>query len=119
MLLNRQDRAVQVLSKKRIVSPQYALKVIKNSPTPEDAIARLVLMYAKNVRSDARWSRATLPEFSSRSSTHFRPLQKGSDLDKRSWFCCGYMYCKFGESELILSLDSLSAGGDIGSVHRL
>ena len=56
-------------------------------------------MYARNVRSDARWSRATLPEFSSRNSTHFLALHKGSDLEERGWF---------GES----SLDSLS--GDDG-----
>jgi hypothetical protein len=109
------------------VSPQYALKLNKrDSPTPEDAIARLVLTYAKNVRSDARWSRATLPEFSSRNSTHFRSvtLQKGSDFDKRGWFCCVcvYMHCEFGDSEFVLSLDSLSADdGNSASaeIHRL
>lgn len=36
-----------------------------DSPTPEEAIARLVRTYARKVRSEARWSRATLPEFSS------------------------------------------------------
>jgi hypothetical protein len=101
-----------VLRKNGTVSPQYAPKLNRNSPTPEEAIARLVLMYARNVRSDARWSRATLPEFSSRNSTHFLTLQKGSGLDERSWFCCEYMHCKFGESELVLSLDSLSESGD-------
>ena len=73
-------------------------------------------MYARNVRSDARWSRATLPEFSSRNSTvtQFHLLQKGPDFDKRGWFCCGYVHCKFGESELVLSQnsDSLSADDD-------
>lgn len=39
------------------------------SPTPDEAIAKLVRMYARKVRSDARWSRATLPEFSKRSDT--------------------------------------------------
>ena len=63
-------------------------------------------MYAKNVRSDARWSRATLPEFSSRNSTQFHTLHKSLDFDKKGWFCCGYMHCKSGESELVLSLDS-------------
>jgi len=33
--------------------------------TPADDMARLVRTYARNVRSEARWSRATLPEFSS------------------------------------------------------
>jgi len=32
-------------------------------PTPADANARLVRTYAKKVRSDARWSRATEPVF--------------------------------------------------------
>jgi hypothetical protein len=32
-------------------------------PTPADAKARLVRTYAKKVRSDARWSRATDPWF--------------------------------------------------------
>jgi hypothetical protein len=32
-------------------------------PTPADAKARLVRTYAKKVRSDARWSRATDPLF--------------------------------------------------------
>ena len=31
--------------------------------TPADVIAKLVRTYAKNVRSDTRWSRAVLPEF--------------------------------------------------------
>ena len=34
-------------------------------PTPIDEIARLVRRYAKKVLSDAKWSLATLPEFSS------------------------------------------------------
>jgi hypothetical protein len=56
--------------------------IIRSSPTPVDAIAKLVLTYARNVlvsvrrdiglenlvssayRSEARWSLATLPEFS-------------------------------------------------------
>jgi len=33
--------------------------------TPVDAMARLVRTYAKNVRSEARWSLATLPWFCS------------------------------------------------------
>jgi hypothetical protein len=72
-------------------------------------------MYAKNVRSDARWSRATLPEFSNRNSTQFCTLQKGPDFNERGWFCCGYMHCKFGESKIVLSSlksDSLSADDD-------
>lgn len=32
--------------------------------TPVETIARLVLTYARKVRSEARWSLATLPEFS-------------------------------------------------------
>ena len=72
-------------------------------------------MYARNVRSHARWSRATLPEFSSRSSTHFRTLQSGSGLDRRCW-CCEHIHCKFGESEPVLSLDSLTAVSDESSV---
>ena len=36
-----------------------------HSPTPVDAIAKLVLTYARKVLSDARWSLATLPAFSS------------------------------------------------------
>jgi hypothetical protein len=32
-------------------------------PTPADANERLVRTYAKKVRSDARWSRATEPVF--------------------------------------------------------
>lgn len=76
-------------------------------------------MYARNVRSDARWSRATLPEFSSRNSTQFHTLQKGPDFDKRGGFCCGYMQCKFGESELVLSLlksDSFKLSADDNNV---
>ena len=69
-------------------------------------------MYAKNVRSDARWSRATLPEFSSRNSTQFWTLQKDPDIDKTDWFCCGCMNSKFVESVLVLSLDSDSLSGD-------
>ena len=69
-------------------------------------------MYAKNVRSDARWSRATLPEFSSRNSTQFCTLQKDPDIDKTDWFCCGCMHSKFGESVLVLSLNSDSLSGD-------
>lgn len=38
---------------------------VKYAPTPVDAIAKLVRTYAKKVRSAARWSRATLPVFSS------------------------------------------------------
>lgn len=79
-------------------------------------------MYARNVRSDARWSRATLPEFSSRNSTHFRKLQNVPDLDDRRWFCCEYMHCKSGESELVLSPNSLSADDDnsvSAEKHRL
>lgn len=33
-------------------------------PTPVDAMVKLVRTYAKNVLSDAKWSLATLPEFS-------------------------------------------------------
>ena len=72
-------------------------------------------MYARNVLSDARWSRATHPEFSSRNSTQFHPLQKVPDFDKRGGLCCcGYMHCKFGGSEASLKLDSfkLSAADD-------
>ena len=69
-------------------------------------------MYAKNVRSDARWSRATLPEFSSRNSTQFHILHKSPEFDKRGWLCCGYMHCKFNESKLVLSLDSDSLSDD-------
>ena len=36
----------------------------RDAPTPVEAIVRLVRVYARKVRSDARWSRATLPEFS-------------------------------------------------------
>ena len=43
----------------------------RNAPTPELAIARLVLMYARKVRSEARWSLATDPEFSSRKEVEF------------------------------------------------
>lgn len=52
-------------------------------PTPMEAIVRLVRTYARKVRSEARWSRATLPEFSSVSAglslfatsrIHFRGL---------------------------------------------
>ena len=43
----------------------------RDPPTPVDAMVRLVRAYARKVRSDARWSRATLPEFSSvRQSFH-------------------------------------------------
>ena len=35
----------------------------KDVPTPADANERLVRTYAKKVRSDARWSRATEPVF--------------------------------------------------------
>jgi hypothetical protein len=73
---------------------------------------RLVLTYAKNVRSEARWSRATLPEFSNRNSTQFCILK--NDFDIRGRLGCGFMPCKFGESELVLSQDSdpLSADDD-------
>lgn len=60
-----------------------------DTPTPVDAIVRLVRAYARNVRSDARWSRATLPEFSRdihsfQSATNFR--QRGCFI--RSRFLC-------------------------------
>ena len=41
----------------------------RDAPTPVDAMVRLVRAYARKVRSEARWSRATLPEFSSVSSS--------------------------------------------------
>ena len=53
-------------------------------------------MYARNVRSDARWSRATLPEFSSRNSTQFRTWR--NEPDKRGW-CC--LHCRFGGSGFV------------------
>ena len=67
-------------------------------------------MYAKNVRSDARWSRATLPEFSRRNSTHFSTSQRGSDLEKRfRWLpFFEHLHCKFSESELASFCSSVS-----------
>ena len=38
---------------------------VEDVPTPADAKERLVRTYARNVRSDARWSRATEPVFCS------------------------------------------------------
>lgn len=45
--------------------------------TPEEAMAILVRTYARKVRSEARWSLATLPEFSSVRDMH----------DSRLWLC--------------------------------
>lgn len=53
-----------------------------NLPTPAEAMAKLVLTYARKVRSDARWSLATLPTFSSLSENPFFPAP-GSTL--RRW----------------------------------
>ena len=47
------------------MTAKLSTRKIKHAPTPVDDIVRLVLAYARNVRSDARWSRATLPAFSS------------------------------------------------------
>lgn len=49
------------------------------SPTPELAIARLVLTYARNVLSLAKWSLATLPEFCS-TKVGFNRLMNPSPL---------------------------------------
>ena len=49
-------------------------RVMDDLPTPVDAIVRLVRTYARKVRSDARWSRATLPAFS-RVSAGFHAAQ--------------------------------------------
>lgn len=46
-----------------ISSNGTALKVVRNAPTPADANERLVRTYARKVRSEARWSRATEPVF--------------------------------------------------------
>ncbi|PIL35190.1 hypothetical protein GSI_02980 [Ganoderma sinense ZZ0214-1] len=43
-----------------------------DAPTPVEAMVRLVRVYARKVRSDARWSRATLPEFSRVSMSRHR-----------------------------------------------
>lgn len=42
-----------------------------DTPTPDEAMAKLVRMYARKVRSEARWSRATLPEFTNVSEVLF------------------------------------------------
>jgi hypothetical protein len=73
------------------------------------------------VRSDARWSHATLPELSSHNSAHLHTLQNDLDLGKRGWVCCEYMH---HESELVLSPDSFKLLGDNGNSvsaekHRL
>ena len=44
------------LSRRRMENEAHA-------PTPAVTMPRLVLTYAKKVLSDAKWSRATLPEF--------------------------------------------------------
>jgi len=75
------------------------------SATPDETMARLVLIYARNVRSDARWSRATLPEFSSRNPTHFHAWRDGLPVD--------------GESRLILlSLLIARSKGDSDPVEK-
>jgi hypothetical protein len=51
-------------------------------PTPAEAMARLVRMYARKVRSEARWSRATLPEFSSRNETESYTVNIEEKKDK-------------------------------------
>jgi hypothetical protein len=42
---------------------EYEERDREDAPTPADAKARLVRTYARKVRSDARWSRATEPVF--------------------------------------------------------
>lgn len=89
------------------------------SATPDDAIARLVLMYARNVLSDARWSRATLPEFSSRNPTRFHTWQNGSecDLDKRG--CRSeHSHCRFGESEFVSSCSLMAVSEESDPAER-
>lgn len=47
-----------------MMSPNaIAPKVVEDAPTPADANERLVRTYARKVRSEARWSRATEPVF--------------------------------------------------------
>lgn len=72
VILNNCTSAAKMYGTRRSRQPHfhfYVPRVLKrgvrtDAPTPALANARLVRTYARKVRSEARWSRATLPEFS-------------------------------------------------------
>ena len=73
------------------------------------AMTRLVRVYARKVRSEARWSRATEPEFSRVRVTSGRPDDMRSAVDLRG------VYARFKREDSLEGSDG--AGAAVGVVE--